>query len=81
VKRHITSELVRKVTVKTYAGELRKQGTPKTEGTIRRWIMEGKVEAIKDPGGRNWLIVLEGETTEGRRISSQIKQKRRHYGR
>lgn len=43
----------RRISVKHYAEE-----TGKTIYTVRRWIAEGKVEAEKDPGGRDWIILV-----------------------
>lgn len=31
----------------------------KCEDTIRRWCTEGKLDAQKDPGGRDWWIFKE----------------------
>ena len=31
----------------------------KSEYTIRRWIEEGKLDAEKDPGGRDWVIFID----------------------
>lgn len=58
----------RRISIRQYCEELRSQGIIKTEWTIRRWCNERGEEgwplngqlhkAEKDPGGRDWLIVI-----------------------
>ncbi len=50
--------MTRYYTVKTFA---EKYG--KSERTVRRWIASSKIEAKKDPGGRDWIIVIKDDRT------------------
>ncbi len=36
----------------------------KSEITIRRWILKGKLLAKKDPGGRCWLIIVKNDVSQ-----------------
>jgi hypothetical protein len=47
------TEKIRRLTVKQYAQE-----HGKTEKTVREWIHSKKIEAEKEPGGRDWIIIV-----------------------
>jgi excisionase family DNA binding protein len=58
----------RYMTVKSLAEHIGKH-----ERTVRRWCIEGTIKAMKDPGGRDWLIL----ETEFDRVVEQTTEK--HY--
>ena len=45
----------RYLSAEEFAERLRELGFPFTDRTIRNWIKEGKIKAIR-PGGRAWYI-------------------------
>lgn len=49
---------IRRLSVQAYQRYLAEQGIIKSIRTIRRWIEEEKIEAEKDPGGRNWYVII-----------------------
>lgn len=55
---------MRYMTVKEYAELMRK-----TDETVYRWIDTGKLHAIRNPGGKGWLIKVDsvGQTAKSLR--------------
>ena len=45
--------------------------------TIRQWVHDGKLEAVKAPGGKHWFV----SDSELRRILGKDADKNREYSR
>lgn len=49
---------VRRITIRQYVEELQQMGIKKTIRTVRSWCIEGKIDAEKDRGGRDWIVII-----------------------